>query len=230
MQISDNEDKRVSPAWQKLHMLEKSRLLVPNEKLAQTKVICLNENSQNKIKPSIPYLDLFINASLYHMSIRSRLVSQTKNKLISNSEQLFNATYLLPVTFGVILPPNPRGKNSTNSQSHPGTSDGNKNSNVHTIKILVHNNASVLIARKGVLYKRHKILKDKKNKWSTMAGTFNTTLVTEIILKLSKLNHYGEIYVKCNLTDKLLNYDFILGRDILHKLGIIFNFKNQIIT
>ena len=46
------------------------------------------------------------------MSIRSRLVSQPKNKLMSNSEQLFNATDIWPLTFGVILPPNPSGKNS----------------------------------------------------------------------------------------------------------------------
>ena len=59
-----------------------------------------------------------------------------------------------------------------------------------------------------------------------MAGTFNTTFVTEIILKLQKLNQNA----KCHLTDKLLNYDFILGRDILHKLGIILNFKNKTIT
>ena len=63
-----------------------------------------------------------------------------------------------------------------------------------------------------------------------MAGTFNTTFVTEIILKLSELNHSAEIYAKCHLTDKLLNYDLILGRDILHELGIIFNFKNKTIT
>ena len=44
------------------------------------------------------------------MSIRSRIVSQPRNKSISNSEQLFNALDLSPITFGVILPPNPRGK------------------------------------------------------------------------------------------------------------------------
>ena len=32
------------------------------------------------------------------------------------------------------------------------------------------------------------------------------------------------------MTNKLLNYNFILGRNILNKLGIIFNFKNQTIT
>ena len=63
-------------------------------------------------------MDLFINTSLSHMSIRSRLVSQPKNKLFSNSEQLINAQDLLPITFGVILPPNPRGKISTNSQNN----------------------------------------------------------------------------------------------------------------
>ena len=68
-------------------------------------------------------MDLFINTSLNHMSIRSRLVSQSKNKLISNNEQVFNATDLSPITFGVILPPNPRGKISTNSQINPGATD-----------------------------------------------------------------------------------------------------------
>ena len=63
-----------------------------------------------------------------------------------------------------------------------------------------------------------------------MAGMFNTAFVTEIILKLSELNHSAEIYTKCHLTDKLLNYNLILGRDILHKLGIIFNFENKTIT
>ena len=32
------------------------------------------------------------------------------------------------------------------------------------------------------------------------------------------------------MIDKLLNYDLILSRDILHKLGIIFNFENKTIT
>ena len=63
-----------------------------------------------------------------------------------------------------------------------------------------------------------------------MAGTFNTAFATEVILKLLELNHSAKIYAKCHLTDELLNYDLILGRDILHKLRIIFNFKNKTIT
>ena len=59
-----------------------------------------------------------------------------------------------------------------------------------------------------------------------MAGTFNTTFVIEMILNFPELNHSAEIYAKCHLTNKLLNYNLILGRHILHKLGIIFNFQN----
>ena len=63
-----------------------------------------------------------------------------------------------------------------------------------------------------------------------MAGTPKTTFITKIILKLPELNQSAEIYTKCHLTDKSLNYNLILGRDILHELGIIFNFKNKTIT
>ena len=57
---------------------------------------------------------------------------------------------LLSITFGVILAPNLRGKNSTNSEIHPGTLDENKNSEVHSIKILLDNGASASIVRKDV--------------------------------------------------------------------------------
>ena len=164
------------------------------------------------------------------MSIRSHLVSQSKNKLISNSEQLFNATDLSPITFGVILPPKPHGKNSTNSQNNPGNLDENNNFKVHTIKILLDSGDSASTECKDILCKRNRILKDKKNKLSTMAKIFKTTSITEIILKLPELNHSTNIYAKCNLTDKLLNYNLILGWDILNKLGIIFNLQNKTIT
>ena len=141
------------------------------------------------------------------MSIISRLVSQSNKKLISNIEQLFNATVLLHIIFGVILPPELRAKISTNSHINLGNSDENKNSKVRTIKIVLESGAIVSIILKDVLHKRHKILKDKKNKWSTMAGTFNNTFISVIILKLLELNHPAENYTKCHLTDKLLNYN-----------------------
>ena len=38
------------------------------------------------------------------------------------------------------------------------------------------------------------------------------------------------MYTKCHLIDKLLNYDLILGRDILYEIKIIFYFKYKTIT
>ena len=108
--------------------------------------------------------------------------------------------------------------------------DENRKSEVRTVKILLDSGARASIIRKDILYKRHITLEKKKNKWSTMTGSFNTTFVTEIILKLPELNHTPEIYSKCHLTDRLLNYDLILGRDILYESGIIFNFENKTIT
>ena len=48
------------------------------------------------------YLDRFINTSLNCISITSSFVNKPNNKLISNSEQLFNAIDLSPITFGII--------------------------------------------------------------------------------------------------------------------------------
>ena len=116
-------------------------------------VTCSNINSENKIaKPIKNYLDLFTNTCLNHMSIRSSLESQPNNKLISNSEQLFNATDLSPIAFGVILPPDPRGKILTNYQISLGTLDEKKNLKVCTVKILLESGASVSSVRKDVLY------------------------------------------------------------------------------
>ena len=102
-----------------------------------------------------------------------------------------------------------------------------ENSNVHTIKILLDSGASTSIVCREVLDKRHHLIKKKKNKWSTMAGTFNTSYMTSLNLRLQELNHTAEIYAKRHLTDKLLNYDLILVRDMQHELGIGFNFENN---
>ena len=36
--------------------------------------------------------------------------------------------------------------------------------------------------------------------------------------------------MKCHLTNKFLNYDSFVGRDVLHEQGMIFNFENKTIT
>ena len=91
---------------------------------------------------------------------------------------------------------------------------------MHLIKILLDSHASASIVHIDILNHHHRILPDMKNERSTMAGAFNTTLVTKITLKLLELNPSTNIYVKSHLTNKVLNYNVILGRDILHELGI----------
>ena len=54
---------------------------------------------------------------------------------------------------------------------------------VNTIKILLNSSASASIIHKDSLHQRHQIFKDKKNKWLTIAGTFNITFVVELKLK-----------------------------------------------
>ena len=49
-------------------------------------VSCLS-SSENKLEKIKNHLDLFIDTSLNHMSIRSCFVSQSKNKSISKNEQ-----------------------------------------------------------------------------------------------------------------------------------------------
>ena len=132
------------------------------------------------------------------MSIRSFLISHPKIVLISSNEQLFNAKDLSSTIFGIILSPNPHGKNLTKSKINSGTTYGNKNSKVRTIKILLDSSASFVC--KDVLYKHHKILKDKKNKCYTMAGIFNTTFQAKLKLKLPELNYTAKINAKCHLT------------------------------
>ena len=100
------------------------------------------------------------------MSIRSCFVSQPKNSFISKNEQFFNFTDLSPTTFffGIILSPIPEDKNWTNSQINLGSTDENKNSKARNVKIILDSSASTSIVRRDDLHKRHRILKDKKNK------------------------------------------------------------------
>ena len=80
----------------------------------------------------------------------SCLKSQSKNNLIPNNEQLFYATNLLPITFGIILSSNQRNTKIKNSQNSPGTMDINKFQKVHTIKILLDSGDSASIVHKDV--------------------------------------------------------------------------------
>ena len=79
MQIFDNESKKSVSSFEE--SVEDGEISSSSSewKIGSDRelfVTCLNDNSENKIgKPIKNYLDLFINSSLNHTSIRSRLVS-----------------------------------------------------------------------------------------------------------------------------------------------------------
>ena len=107
MQIFDDESKKSISSYKKsisslAESVESGKILSSSSEwnlgLDKLFVMCLNCDSKNKIKLINNYLDFFINTSLNHIAIRSCLVSQPKNKLISNGEQSINATDLSPIT------------------------------------------------------------------------------------------------------------------------------------
>ena len=59
---------------------------------------------------------------------------------------------LSPITFGVILPLNPRDKNSINSRINPVAIDESRNYKVPIIKISLDSGASESVVCKDVLY------------------------------------------------------------------------------
>ena len=144
MQFSDNESKM--SVSNLAESVESGEILSSNSEwntgLEKLFVRCLNDKIEKTIQN---YLNLFIDTCLNHMSIRSRLVSQPKNKLLSNNRQSINTKDLWPITFGLILPPSPCGKISTNSQNNLLSTKENENSKVCTIKILLDSGASASI-------------------------------------------------------------------------------------
>ena len=64
------------------------------------------------------------------------------------------------------------------------------------------------------------ILKDKIKNGLPFTGILNDTFVTELKFKITEFNETAKIYAIRQFIDKLSNYNFILGRDILHELGL----------
>ena len=62
-----------------------------------------------------------------------------------------------------------------------------------------------------------------------MAGSFSTSHVTEITLKILERNVTTHISAPIHVTTKISNYNVIFGRDLLRDLGIQLNFQNNLI-
>ena len=60
-----------------------------------------------------------------------------------------------------------------------------------------------------------------------MAGTLKTSKIATVIFKLNDLNPTATIMHGMHVYSDEMEYDMIIGRDLLHELGIILDFKNN---
>ena len=104
-----------------------------------------------------------------------------------------------------------------------------KQNKKENIRILLDSGASSSIVSSAKI----KYLKQTKGKsctWNTMAGSFSTNAECNVEFTLPELNPTAVIRHRMHVTKHMANYDVIIGRDILHQLGIVLDFQNKTIN
>ena len=160
-------------------------------------------------------LDNCLNANFQYESMRSRLASHSKLTK-KNSER---SNDLVPIVFGKVIPTLiPLIKQVQNVR---------KVRKEKTVKILLDSGASASIVHHSYVAKNAFVKNQTKQEWATMAGTFKTTRVANVKLRLPELNPTAVLNVQCHVTKQESNYDIILGRGILRELGLKLDFSNN---
>ena len=82
------------------------------------------------------------------------------------------------------------------------------------------------------LVKDLKQTRDKKTRWRTKAGKFTTSNKCNITFKLPAFYEHREITWNCYVDTthtNICNYDLIIGRDLMHEIGINILFKDAVL-
>ena len=87
--------------------------------------------------------------------------------------------------------------------------------------------ASLIAARHT---KHYDVNKTENSAWCTVAGNFNTAGKINAIFALPELNPTSKVKFNLHVASTLGTYDVILGRNLLKELGIILDFKEEIVT
>ena len=96
--------------------------------------------------------------------------------------------------------------------------------------MLLDSGASGSIVSKTIA-KKLRLTNEAQCVWNTAAGLLVTNKKTKLQFMLPELSETKLIEWKMHvLNDDAMNYDIIIGRDILEELGIIIDFKNKQIT
>ena len=161
----------------------------------------LNEIHLHNNNNNTYILDKYINHSLY--SIRTILQGHQSYK-----KQLIQC--LLPVVKGILK-------------------YSNEDRIVRNINILLDSGASRSVINEKFV-QQSKCTSNETVYWNTIAGSFETKKKAEISFQLPSLHEKRIITSVVHVSPELVTYDMILGRDLLQELGIVLNFKEQIIT
>jgi len=96
--------------------------------------------------------------------------------------------------------------------------------------VLLDSGASGSLVSKKIT-KKLRILKESKCIWNTAAGPMETNQKCKLQFMFPELSETKLIEWKMHIVDsKSMNYDIIIGRDVLEELGIIIDFKSKQIT
>ena len=89
-----------------------------------------------------------------------------------------------------------------------------------TIRILVDSGGSACIGKRS-LFSKLKTTKDSETTWETASGDFSTKETVQAQFTLPELHEERLIEWKVHLTDnESMNYDLIIGRDLMTELGL----------
>ena len=134
-----------------------------------------------------------------------------KRKRLDNENDSTNVHPLRPVTFGRL-----RVNATTNK----------KKLELRTMRILCDSGASATIVDSNFV-KKLKQKEIKNTSWSTPAGAFETKYKANIKFTLPEFHAKKLITWDTYITDQPMNYDLIIGRDLMKELGLIIDFKNE---
>ena len=175
-----------------------------------------NNNSTNKSKK--------IECATLDESIDAHILSDIKIEHKGKRRKLNDENYLVPIVFGEIFTKkglaNKFGKINKKKTRNP-------NKIFSEVKILFDSGASSSLVNKNKILGNSQ--STEETSWETMAGTFKTQSKTSLDFSLPELNPTAVINTTVHITEDMSNYDMILGRDLLHKLGFILNFNNKTI-
>ena len=104
-----------------------------------------------------------------------------------------------------------------------------KETRLKNIKILFDSGASETIITKQYINPQ-KLKRTSSQQWNTAAGKISTNYTAKILFNLPEFNETKVIQCHAHVFDTKLNYDMIIGRDLMSILGIKMDFQRKTVN